>query len=249
MKTPVDMGMNKTGAALHPKQTKEMIEAAESARVPPGDGAAMAQVRASYSGSKDLIGTMPPPASVKGAAKTAMKMATGKKATAFIDKLAERMAFERTGTRLYEAVRAKLAGLGGGDGIGIFDERLREIQNQETAHMELLHSCIEKLGADPTTETPSADVAGVQSIGILQVITDPRTTIPQCLNALLTAELVDNASWELLIELADEMGQKDMVNEFRIALQEEQMHLQTVRGWLLEASRRELHGQDATTGA
>jgi len=244
MKTPVDMGMNKTGAGLHPRQTQEMIEAAEGARVPPGDETAMAEVRAGYSGSRDVIGTMPPPASVKGAAKTAMKAATGKKATVFIDKLAERMAFERTGTRLYEAIRAKLAGLGGGDGIGLYDARLREIQNQETAHMELLYSCIEKLGADPTTETPSADVAGVQSLGILQVLTDPRTTISQCLNALLTAELVDNASWELLIELADEMGQQDMVNEFRIALQEEQHHLDTVRNWVVEASRKELHGHE-----
>src|SRR5690606_25796018 len=128
----VDMGTNKTGAAMSPKQSKDMFEAAQAARVPPGDEGAMAAVRSAYSGERDLIGTMPPPSSVKGAVKSAGKMMKGQKATAFIDKLGERLAFERTGTRLYEAVRAKLAGFGGGNGVGVHDQILHEIQNQET---------------------------------------------------------------------------------------------------------------------
>ena len=68
--------------------------------------------------------------------------------------------------------------------------------------------------ADPTAMTPCANTAGVASMGIMQVITDPRTTVPQCLSAILTAELADNAGWELLIQLANEMGQDDMVAQF-----------------------------------
>ncbi|WP_373047800.1 ferritin-like domain-containing protein [Vulgatibacter sp.] len=245
MKTPVDMGKNRTGAAMSPKQSKKMFEFAQDARVPPGDERAMASMRGAYSSNGETIGTMPPPSSVKGAVKAAGTMMTGRKPTVLLDKLGERLAFERTGTRLYEAVRAKLAALGGGNGIGIHEEALREIQDQETEHMQLLAEAIEKLGADPTTETPSADMAGVQAMGVMQVITDPRTTIPQCLSALLTAELVDNASWEMLIELADEFGQDELVPEFRRALQEEQRHLQLVKGWLTEATRLEAHGEAA----
>ena len=65
-----------------------------------------------------------------------------------------------------------------------------------------------------TAQTPCADVSATASMGIVQVLTDPRTTLAQCLNALLTAELTDNAGWELLIDLAEELGHSDMADEF-----------------------------------
>ena len=105
---------------------------------------------------------------------------------------------------------------------------------------------IERIGADPTAETPCADTAGVQSAGLLQVITDPRTSVSQCLNALLGAELIDNDSWELLVEVAEEFGMHDMAEEFRRALAEEEVHLRTIRGWLVEATRQEARGGEAT---
>ena len=66
------------------------------------------------------------------------------------------------------------------------------------------------MGADPTAETPSADVIGVASQGLLQVITDPRTTLSQSLEAMLTAELTDNDGWETLAALADDLGQTEL---------------------------------------
>jgi hypothetical protein len=47
---------------------------------------------------------VPPPTSMKGMAKSALQALKGEKATVLIDKLAERLAFERTGTRLYETL-------------------------------------------------------------------------------------------------------------------------------------------------
>ena len=71
-------------------------------------------------------------------------------------------------------------------------------------------------------------------MGIQKVLTDPRTTLPQCLEMLLQLELVDNASWELLIRLADEMGLKDVSEQFQRALEQEKEHVMTVRSWLEE---------------
>jgi bacterioferritin (cytochrome b1) len=99
-------------------------------------------------------------------------------------------------------------------------------------HFLLLNRTITELGGDPTVESPCADVAGVASMGILQVLTDPRTTVTQCLQALLTAELTDNAGWELLIELADGLGFQEMKAEFETALTNEEEHLQNVRNWV-----------------
>jgi ferritin-like metal-binding protein YciE len=93
---------------------------------------------------------------------------------------------------------------------------------------------MESLGADPTAETPDADVIGVASMGIQKVLNDPRTTMAQCLEMLLTLELTDNAAWELLIRLADEMGLKDASEQFQRALEQEKEHLMTVRSWLEE---------------
>jgi rubrerythrin len=70
------------------------------------------------------------------------------------------------------------------------------------------------------------------SMGVLQVVSDPRSTIPQALNALLTAELTDNAGWELLIKLAREHGPDDMAQDFEQALHSERAHAAEVQRWL-----------------
>jgi rubrerythrin len=69
-------------------------------------------------------------------------------------------------------------------------------------------------------------------MGVLQVVTDPRTTLAQCLNAALIAELTDTASWELLAELAETASQTEIAEHFTGALVAEEKHLQVVRSWL-----------------
>jgi rubrerythrin len=66
----------------------------------------------------------------------------------------------------------------------------------------------------------------------MQVLNDPRTTLAQCLNAMLAVELADNAGWELLASLADEAGQSDLAGRFLGALGQEQEHLTIVKAWL-----------------
>ena len=54
------------------------------------------------------------------------------------------------------------------------------------------------------------------------------------LDAMLTAELSDNAGWELLIQLSENLGFDEMKTEFETALGHEEDHLQKVRTWLSE---------------
>jgi len=140
--------------------------------------------------------------------------------------LGERLAFERNGVRLYEAMIAKARNLdSGNDLVGV----LQHIRDEEFEHMMLVHAAMEKLGADPTAQTPSADVAGVMAMGIMQVLTDPRTNVAQCMNALLTAELADNAAWELLIELAQAAGQPNIADSVGHAKTQEDDHLVKIK--------------------
>ncbi|APR80463.1 Hypothetical protein A7982_05810 [Minicystis rosea] len=234
MKTEAtSMGMNRTGIGTSPVDSATLIRAAEEACASGAldSGVSLASVRVAYESEAEPIGTVPIPTTLKGAVKTAIELVKGRGATAFIDKLGERLAFERTGTRLYEALLTKLDASSSWEGGPSWSELVR-FRDEEAAHFTLLRRCMEELGADPTAQTPSADVIGVASMGLLQVVTDPRTTVAQSLNALLTAELTDNDGWEMLVDVAEALKQDEMAERFLRAQEQEDIHLSSVREWL-----------------
>lgn len=229
------MGMNKTGMQMSPIDSSTM-QSPPSSTVPstPGDESAVADMRGLYATEADPVGSVPVPATMTGAVSAGMSMLTGNSPQVLLDKLGERLAFERGGTRLYDALIAKCEAMqGSSTGIAIDD--LRKIRNEEARHFSVVVDAIEAMGGDPTAQTPSADLAGVESMGLMQVVTDPRTTIAQSLHAILAAEMVDNSGWEMLIALAENQKQNAMISEFAIALDEERTHLQQVKIWYEEA--------------
>ena len=70
---------------------------------------------------------------------------------------------------------------------------------------------------------------GVQSLGLVQAMSDPRTSLLQGLQVMLDAELIDNASWELLVRLARSGGHDAIADRFGIAVQQEAVHLRTLK--------------------
>jgi rubrerythrin len=230
---PTDIGTNRTGIAASPVDAPRMIEGAQQASASDGGPEKLMAFRAEMSGEAPPHGTMPPPATLKGAAKTMMKAVQGEKANVLLDKLAERLAFERSGVRLYDAVLAKIPAsrttkgdLDAGD--------LRHIRDEEHRHMTVVTEAIEQLGGDPTAMTPCANLVGVQGSGLVQAVTDPRSTLTQCLDTLLVAELADNDGWKMLISLAEALGQSEMAERFAECLAEEDEHLVNVRRWITQ---------------
>lgn len=225
------MNGNRTGMQTAPELAEEAIEGAMNT-IPSSEGGIeeIAEYRGEYIAEGFPIGSLPalPVSEEAEAEEEEMGMAV------LLDKLSERLAFERMGTRLYEALLNKVEILGEME-PGPTIEQIHEIGRDEFNHFLLLNKTIEEIGGDPTVQSPCADVAGVASMGILQVLTDPRTSVAQCLQALLTAELTDNAGWELLIKLADNLGHDEMKTEFETALANEEVHLQNVRTWLSES--------------
>jgi hemerythrin superfamily protein len=73
-------------------------------------------------------------------------------------------------------------------------------------------------------------------------VSDPRTTIAQSLQALLTAELADNDGWQMLGELATQLGLEELEQQCRSAFEKEQEHLEKVRRWLLSMTLDEAQG-------
>ncbi|WP_311222851.1 MULTISPECIES: ferritin-like domain-containing protein [unclassified Acidovorax] len=255
---PTTTGMNKTGIAANPDRAQAMAQAVQSFSPPTEiDTSAADQERLFYVAESQALGSIPRPASLIGTVKTGMAQLMGERPELLMDKVGERMAFERSGVRLYDALIVKYmalaeagivlpkaaqslqaAGDGQGGAVAALEldseepgETLERIRSEELEHFHMLSEVMQQLGGDPTAQTPAADVIGTASAGIVQVVTDPRTTFGQSLNAILTIELVDNAGWELLIQLATRAGKEALSERFAHALAQEAQHLLIIRGW------------------
>jgi rubrerythrin len=222
MQATTEIGINRSGMAAAQGAAEKMLENIELTRPPKGDETGLARVRAEYAEQADPVGSLPEP------------KAKGAKAL-LMDKLGERLAFERAGTRLYDALMAKCQASKDG---GIPAKELKHIRDEEAMHFALVGAAIQSLGGDPTAQTPSADVTGVEGSGLMQVLTDPKTTVAQALHAILIAELADGAAWDELIELTGEAGNEDLVQRFGKARDNESEHLEKVRGWYKAASKQ-----------
>lgn len=244
MEKSTTMGNNRTGVDISPIRGKQMQSGVQEYPPSGGRGNNLNGVKRTYIEEASRLGSVPLPGTAKGALKSMMEKFAGNQPATFINKLGERLAYERTGTRVYDSlmIKCEVARETGVTPVDIRLDRIKTFRDQEMHHFHLLADSIENLGADPTAETPDADVSGVAGSGMMKVVTDPRTTVPQCLEAMLALELTDNAAWELLIKLALDLGQDDMADKFQDALAEEQVHLQEIRSWYEQSVRTQAGG-------
>jgi hypothetical protein len=211
---------NKTGVMNSVEQAKQMIAAAGQAEPSSSDISMVLRTRRRYIEGATPVGTLP-----------ASAPDGGPDILVLLDKLGERLAFERTGVRLYEAVITKFDIEGGFSG-GPSRLDLDRIRVEELDHFLLLEDTIRKLGGDPTGVTPSANLVATESMGLSAVVADPRTTLPQCLHAILVAELADDAGWEQLVGLCRDIGRTELAETFEACLVQESQHVDSVRAWL-----------------
>ena len=102
---------------------------------------------------------------------------------------------------------------------------------------------IMELGGDPTALTPSANLAANVSAGLPQVLTDPRTNLLQCLEAIVVAELADNECGTVLNAVASEAGHEELATAFQQAIAHERDHLRKVRRWIAAGHGRSTDGE------
>ena len=241
-------GENRTGIATAEEGVSAMLEAnGRWTPEEPIDTSLSDADRATYIAEAEAVGSIPPPATIQGMLKTGLDKLMGERPEMLMDKIGERIAFERGGTRLYDALIVKYEAVAASgevpelpapvfaDGAGSDEDAgatLLRIRDEEHAHFLMLTEVMRALGGDPTAQTPCADASATASLGLMQVVTDPRTTLAQSLNAVLIAELADNAGWELLITLAEQAGETDLVQQFQQAMAQEDAHVATIKSWL-----------------
>ncbi|MCQ8205500.1 hypothetical protein NP569_24735, partial [Vibrio parahaemolyticus] len=90
------LGTNRTGIAAAPQRAKEMQAGMEAFPPTSHDGAQnIEQARLAYAKAAGALGSVPRPVGLKDKVTTAFKAVKGEQPTLFMDKLGERLAFER----------------------------------------------------------------------------------------------------------------------------------------------------------
>ena len=165
--------------------------------------------------------------------------------TNVIDMLTERLTFERTGVRLYDRVLERIRATGDPD-VAKLHGPMTVHRDQEKEHEEWLEAKIREMGGSAHAMTDKANLVKTESRGLEEVIFDERATLPQMLHALLAAELVDNAGWDLLVAVADEANDHELKKQFKRRLHEEEDHLALLQRVVARFAKRDVMAADSS---
>jgi bacterioferritin (cytochrome b1) len=119
---------------------------------------------------------------------------------------------------------------------------MKDHRDQEKEHEEWLEAQIRGMGGDAHAKTEMSELITAESAGVEKVVTSDKDLVHQ-MHALLTAELVDNAGWELLLELADDADDAEARREVRKRLHQEEEHLIFMRRAVSAFARRSVLGK------
>jgi bacterioferritin (cytochrome b1) len=159
-----------------------------------------------------------------------------------IDYLSERLAFERAAVKLYDRILEVMRASGDENAARMLED-MKSHRDEEKEHEEWLEGEVRALGGDAHSETDKSRLVTRESKGIEEVVMSD-AQLPHLLHALLAAELVDNAGWDLLVQIADEAGDRQEKREFKKRLHEEEDHLLLLRDAVEKLSFQEVLGEE-----
>ena len=168
-----------------------------------------------------------------------MQKLAGTNVSRVIDLLNERLTFERSGVKLYDKILERMRT---DPQAARMVEQMQEHRDEEKEHEEWLEEQIRALGGDARSPSERSILVRAESQGIEHVI-ERDAQLPHDFHALLVAELADNAGWDLLVQLADEVGDRDAKKEFKKRLHEEEEHLLFVRHAVEQFAKDEVLGE------
>lgn len=159
----------------------------------------------------------------------------------FIDKLAQRWVVERAAVTMY---REAIARLRVNELLESLMPELERYCTQEELHATMLEQLLGELGRGDVhgeNATPAVNLAASAMAAILESVRAPAATSRSILEAMLMAERLDVAGWELLTDLAKDASlDEDYLRSFRAAGREEREHEYVVRTHLLRLEREVL---------
>ncbi|HWE26952.1 MAG TPA: hypothetical protein VHB97_03075 [Polyangia bacterium] len=166
----------------------------------------------------------------------------------FIDKLAQRWVVERAAVTMYALATARLRV---NTLLGSLIPDLQRFGAQEQLHADMVAQLLGELGhkdARSEAATPGVNLAASTMAAILESLRAPGATARSVLEAVLMAERLDIAGWDVLTDLAKEVGlDEDYLRSFRAAGREEREHEYVIRTHLMRLEREVLLHQSLPT--
>jgi ferritin-like metal-binding protein YciE len=145
-----------------------------------------------------------------------------------IDLLCERLAFERSTVKLYDRILEALRGAADASTRDLH-ATMQKHRQEEDDIAGWLEGRIRELGGDAGVQTDLARLATREAQGIEEVAANDAADVTHLLHALLAVEGVDNAGWELLVDLANAAGDDRAKRELERRHRQETQHLAFVR--------------------
>jgi bacterioferritin (cytochrome b1) len=157
------------------------------------------------------------------------------------DLLCERLAFERSGIRLYDRIIAAMQASSDPE-LHSLQSTMEEHRAEEKEHEEWLEAQVRALGGDAGAACDGARLAAREAAGLEEIAANDANDLPHLIHALLAAESVDNSGWELLVELAEDVNDREARREFTRRLHHEREHLAFVRHLMERMAVRTVFG-------
>jgi hypothetical protein len=108
-------------------------------------------------------------------------------------------------------------------------DTMQGYRDEEAEHQTWLEEQIQALGGDVNGESEMSRLVAEEARGIEQIILREDVALQHLFHALMAAELVDNAGWDLLTALAEEADDDDALDCFALRQAEEEDHLDYLR--------------------
>jgi bacterioferritin (cytochrome b1) len=159
-----------------------------------------------------------------------------------MDLLHERLTFERTSVKLYDRALALIAASEDPQIRGMRDT-MQGYRDEEAEHQAWLEEQIHELGGDVNAESERSLLVTREARGIADVILREGVELPHLFHALMAAELVDNAGWDLLAALAEEADDDEALDSFALRQAEEEDHLEYMRQTIARYAESQVLGE------
>jgi hypothetical protein len=163
-----------------------------------------------------------------------------------IDVLAERLASERAGVRLYDAICTRVASAE--PAVQRMLPRLEQQRAEEQAHADWLDAQLVALeaGSIATGNTRRVTRVRLETEGLQRIADDGAATVQELFHALLLFELADDGGWELLVQLAARGDDRAAHEAFAPRREAERAHVSFVRRAVTELLINEVLGYPVT---
>lgn len=144
-----------------------------------------------------------------------------------VDLLTERLEFERAAMGLYDALLGKLARLDDPKLTRLIP-RLSQYRDEEVEHAAWLGGLVERLGGGPK-RTPLTQAVARETRALEDVVEHVNGSMLPAFHAMLSSELMDYEGWDLLLQIARDNGDEEVIPDLEMRLRHERAHLDLIR--------------------